>query len=168
MSLNNLNDIFVSLLHTITITLSMKKGILSFLLLAAFLSFNSVSAQNRTCGTDHAVRTALNSHPELQIQMDELEEFTQNYSMSTERVTRVIPIVFHVIHNYGQENISKEQILDAVRIINEDFQLQNEDQSSVRVGQKLFNRWVAPVISNTPAPSSQSYSEYYKSLSKQS
>jgi hypothetical protein len=44
----------------------------------------------------------------------------------------------------------------------------NEDQSSVRVGQKLFNRWVAPVISNTPAPSSQSYSEYYKSLSKQS
>ena len=131
MSLNNLNDIFVSLLHTITITLSMKKGILSFLLLAAFISFNSVSAQNRTCGTDHAVRTALNSHPELQIQMDELEEFTQHYSMSTERVTRVIPIVFHVIHNYGQENISKEQILDAVRIINEDFQLQNEDQSSV-------------------------------------
>jgi hypothetical protein len=43
----------------------------------------------------------------------------------------------------------------------------NEDQSSIRVGQKLFNRWVAPVISNTPAPSSQSYSEYYKSLSKQ-
>lgn len=39
-----------------------------------------------------------------------------------------------------------------------------EDQSSVRVGQKLFNRWVAPVISNTPAPSAQSYSEYYKSL----
>ncbi len=43
----------------------------------------------------------------------------------------------------------------------------NEDESSVRVGQKLFNRWVAPIISNTPAPSSQSYSEYYRSLTKQ-
>jgi hypothetical protein len=43
----------------------------------------------------------------------------------------------------------------------------NEDESSVRVGQKLFNRWVAPIINNTPAPSSQSYSEYYRSLTKQ-
>lgn len=109
----------------------MKRGILSYLLASAIISFTTVSAQNQECGTDHAVRTALNAHPELQIQMDELEEFTDSYSMNTERVTRVIPIVFHVIHNYGQENISKEQILDAVRIINEDFQLQNEDQSSV-------------------------------------
>ena len=41
----------------------------------------------------------------------------------------------------------------------------NEDQSSVRVGQKLFNRWVAPIISNVPVPSTQSYSDYYKSVS---
>jgi len=41
----------------------------------------------------------------------------------------------------------------------------NEDESSVRVGQKLFNRWVAPILSNTPSPQTQSYSEYYRSLS---
>jgi hypothetical protein len=41
----------------------------------------------------------------------------------------------------------------------------NEDESSVRVGQKLFNRWVAPIISNVPVPSTQSYSEYYKTIS---
>jgi hypothetical protein len=39
-----------------------------------------------------------------------------------------------------------------------------EDESSVRVGQKLFQRWVAPILSNTPAPSSMSYEEYYRSL----
>ena len=39
-----------------------------------------------------------------------------------------------------------------------------ENDASIRVGQKLFNRWVAPVISNVPAPSTQSYEEYYRSL----
>lgn len=39
-----------------------------------------------------------------------------------------------------------------------------EDEASVRVGQKLFNRWVAPVLSNTQAPQTLSYEEYYRSL----
>lgn len=41
-----------------------------------------------------------------------------------------------------------------------------EDESSVRVGQKLFNRWVAPAINGTAAPETMSYSQYYKSLKK--
>jgi len=40
-----------------------------------------------------------------------------------------------------------------------------EDQASVAVGQKLFNRYVAPVVQNQPAPPSLSYSEYYKQFS---
>lgn len=42
-----------------------------------------------------------------------------------------------------------------------------EDEASVRVGQKLFNRWVAPVLSNTPTPSTQTYEQYYRSLQGQ-
>ena len=38
----------------------------------------------------------------------------------------------------------------------------NEDEASVRVGQKLFNRYVDPVIKNQPAPPTLSYEEYYK------
>src|SRR4030095_4074136 len=43
----------------------------------------------------------------------------------------IIPIVFHVIHDYGYENITDEQVRDAVRIINEDFQKMNADTSIV-------------------------------------
>ena len=42
-----------------------------------------------------------------------------------------------------------------------------ENDASIRVGQKLFNRWVAPIISNVPTPSTQSYEEYYRSLQGQ-
>lgn len=40
-----------------------------------------------------------------------------------------------------------------------------EDEASVQVGQKLFDRWVAPVLSNAPPQPTQSYEEFYRSLS---
>lgn len=109
----------------------MKKGILAVCVSVLSLSSFQAQAQNKTCGTSHAVQEALANNPALQAERQQLEEFTQNYTMGAERVHRIIPVVFHVIHNYGPENISKEQILDALRIINEDYQLQNEDQSEV-------------------------------------
>lgn len=42
-----------------------------------------------------------------------------------------IPVVFHVIHDYGVENISRAQIEDAVAILNEDFQKMNSDTNIV-------------------------------------
>jgi PKD repeat protein len=44
----------------------------------------------------------------------------------------VIPVVFHIIHNNGPENISDEQIIDAVRILNQDYNKQNPDWTTVR------------------------------------
>jgi len=37
-----------------------------------------------------------------------------------------------------------------------------EDQASVIIGQKLFNKYVDPVVNNLPKPPSLSYEEYYK------
>jgi hypothetical protein len=37
-----------------------------------------------------------------------------------------------------------------------------EDEASIVVGQKLFNRYVDPVIKNQPAPPTLSYEDYYK------
>ncbi|MBK6341814.1 MAG: PKD domain-containing protein [Flavobacteriales bacterium] len=42
----------------------------------------------------------------------------------------VIPVVFHVIHNNGTENISDAQVQDAVRILNEDYNKLNPDWTS--------------------------------------
>lgn len=44
---------------------------------------------------------------------------------STDR--KIIPVVFHVLHQNGLENISDLQIFDAVRILNENFQKMNAD-----------------------------------------
>ncbi len=40
---------------------------------------------------------------------------------------RVIPVVVHVIHNYGSENISDAQVIDAIQKLNIDFSKQNAD-----------------------------------------
>ena len=37
-----------------------------------------------------------------------------------------------------------------------------EEQASIAVGQKLYNRYVEPVVKNLPTPSSLSYEDYYK------
>ncbi|MEX1189951.1 MAG: M43 family zinc metalloprotease [Bacteroidia bacterium] len=105
----------------------------NFLPLAVFcfILLFKVNAQNLECGSTYAVQKALTENPQLLEEIEQLESFTENFEITGERVVRVVPIVFHVIHNYGIENISKEQILDAVRIINEDFNLDNEDQSEV-------------------------------------
>lgn len=43
-----------------------------------------------------------------------------------------IPIVFHILHNNGVENISNEQIFDAVEILNRDYRLLNQDANNVQ------------------------------------
>lgn len=40
---------------------------------------------------------------------------------------RVIPVVFHVIHKYGLENISRAQVEDAIERLNIDYNKQNPD-----------------------------------------
>lgn len=42
-----------------------------------------------------------------------------------------IPVVFHVLHNGGTENISDDQVLDALSILNRDYRLQNADAANV-------------------------------------
>ena len=56
----------------------------------------------------------------------------ESLDLKTKKATRIIPVVFHVIHAYGDENISKAQIEDQLRVVNEDFQRQNADASQTR------------------------------------
>ncbi len=66
-----------------------------------------------------------------------LEQFTADYirthaPQKGERgVNYVIPIVFHIIHTGGPENISNEQVYSAVDILNEDYQKLNSDAANV-------------------------------------
>ncbi len=63
-----------------------------------------------------------------------LEQFTRDFDApGTDRdeAGYLIPVVFHIIHENGSENISNAQIEDAVRILNEDFRRLNEDWDNV-------------------------------------
>jgi PKD repeat protein len=42
-----------------------------------------------------------------------------------------IPVVFHLLHNEGDEKISTAQIMDALSILNRDYNLQNADANNV-------------------------------------
>ena len=60
------------------------------------------------------------------------EEFQQKLRNPLEKgVVYKIPVVFHVLHSEGLENISDEQIYDAMSLLNRDFRKQNPDTALV-------------------------------------
>lgn len=111
----------------------MKKIILFFILL-----LNTVcgySQDFKHCGTDEVFRQLLLDQPQLLQQREKFEEFIGDYSSSNKRNASaqvyVIPVVFHIVHNYGIENISDAQVLDAINIMNRDFRKLNADTAQV-------------------------------------
>lgn len=96
------------------------------LLLASSVAFAQVP-----CGTTKAVQDALTIRPQGVIDMQTLETETENFVPSNERALKIIPVVVHIIHNYGPENVSKAQVLNAISILNRDFQLLNADTASI-------------------------------------
>ncbi len=116
----------------------MKKFYAFVFILSLLINTTTLFAQERKhCFTDEVYHEALLNHPEILQQQQALEEFTQDFIRNNQpqqrgaSVVYVIPIVFHIIHNYGAENISDAQVLDAVRILNRDYNLQNADTSEV-------------------------------------
>ena len=66
---------------------------------------------------------------------DDLEQFTRDFEAAynpAERNVYIIPVVFHVIHDNGPENISDAQIVDAMRVLNNDFNKLNTDWPNVK------------------------------------
>ena len=88
------------------------------------------------CGTTEKLNAIFVANPQLKQEYlqreSELAVLDQqmyvtgyNQSAKSQSVVYIIPVVFHVIHQGGSENISDEQIHDAVRILNEDFRKLN-------------------------------------------
>jgi PKD repeat protein len=88
------------------------------------------------CGTTEKSQAKRNADPSIWIQQEQLSRFVKEWVANHEADLRdeelyVIPIVFHVIHDYGYENLSDDQVKDAVRILNEDFRKLNADTSQI-------------------------------------
>jgi PKD repeat protein len=105
------------------------------------------SAQNEyNCGTSEARQALHAAHPELvQKEIDyekelalQIQNKKQQKSAQSAEVIYTIPIVFHVIHTFGSENISDAQIFDQVNILNRDYAKLNADTSQI-VGNSPFD-----------------------------
>lgn len=88
----------------------------------------------RWCGTAERMNAMLlNPEQALILQQDELirqQEAMQGVN-TPKGTIYTIPIVFHVLHNNGTENVSEAQIFNALEVINRDFRLMNPDTADI-------------------------------------
>jgi PKD repeat protein len=114
----------------------MKKITLLFLTFLMVLSFAKAQQLQYWCATSEVNNAAMQNDPNIAPMQQQLEEFTKEY-MKNNHVPNsnrssgvpqyIIPVVVHVIHDCGVENISDAQIHDMMRIINEDYAKLNAD-----------------------------------------
>lgn len=100
-------------------------------------SINPVTGEPVKYCSQHTKHAELMQNPQYAQQyaidqeiLRQQEELLAN-SAPTRGTIYKIPVVFHVLHNGGPENISREQILDALRIMNRDWRKQNADTANV-------------------------------------
>ncbi len=110
------------------------------LLVASVFFYGNIFSQTPLhCGADEMRISTLKQNPEIAkavIKRDaELESYTQNFTQTQSKnaniATYVIPVVFHVIHNYGVENISDAQLKDGLDIVNKTFNKTHPNTSTI-------------------------------------
>ncbi|MFA6261635.1 MAG: M43 family zinc metalloprotease [Bacteroidia bacterium] len=98
-----------------------------FLIICLFISsFQFIQAQEIIpCATDELYREAIVRDPSLLKKEDDanalIRQQMNSLLMHKSATVRYVPVVFHIIHNNGFENISQAQIMDQLRILNEDY-----------------------------------------------
>jgi PKD repeat protein len=123
------------------LSLHFKLTMKNFLFLAVvFLTGQTLKSQ---CLTDHISDNHDKEHGILDSFYYQMEsavtEYKNSQGTNVRRAKFIVPVVFHIIHNGGAENISKEQILDQLRVVNEDFSNTNADKSMLRTYFKNLN-----------------------------
>ncbi len=115
----------------------------AFLLVSAYAQ----AQQILPCSTDERYRELLKRYPELKVYEEQLEAQLEARltNIKGARTTAVdttileVPIVIHVVHDFGNENIPDNVIFDAVAYWNKVYLKQNPDTISVI---EPFKKWV--------------------------
>lgn len=103
-----------------------------------FCCFNCLYAQ-KFCGQYEKTQELYQKHPELQQHIRDAEEQLNQEGLapkSQKRATSgcytyVIPVVFHILHNNGPENIPDHRIYEMIRRINLDYNKRNADTAFI-------------------------------------
>lgn len=109
----------------------MRKYIAALCILTGLAGVKNAAAQEHSCAAhviserslqDPAIRERRTAYMNAAAQW-----LTRNNVQRNSQNPVIVPVVFHIMHDNGEENISKAQILDQLRIMNEDFRRQNAD-----------------------------------------
>ena len=120
----------------------MKIRLLAALILFSIVGFAQHDHETEFSEDDIMLNETLKKmYPHLASDIDaeeaKLEKFTADYiahefqNPSRAGVDYIIPVVFHILHEDGPENITNTEVHDAMRILNEDFQMRNDDLGDV-------------------------------------
>ncbi len=120
----------------------MKNIIISFFLFQASFSFSQEQIKGldyRACSTAERYNEIINNNPILKGIIDQQNKFAQEWTLKNygkpiatnqngkKSILYIIPVVWHVIHNDGPENLSKAAIEEEIAKLNEDYQKLNAD-----------------------------------------
>ncbi len=105
-------------------------------LFAGSFSFAQQDGADHKCGTYTHQEEIFKMYPELEdryyahrLLLNSKMEASAN--IKSGEVLYTIPVVFHILHLYGSENISDDQVYDAMRVINEEFNSADPDSTNV-------------------------------------
>ncbi|MBL4594737.1 MAG: T9SS type A sorting domain-containing protein [Flavobacteriales bacterium] len=110
--------------------------IISALSLNAYSQVDLSEPDRINCGTAVINNQRLAQNPFLQSLKEEQEKQAKEYwknhiANKGGAISYTIPVVYHIIHNNGPENVSKATIEASIANLNEDFQKLNSDLSQV-------------------------------------
>ena len=101
---------------------------------ACSLTLSAVAQEPFVCGHDEMRRRLIESDPnflqrEAEYEAEIQQLIRENAEMRDEYIMVTIPVVFHVLHLGGRENISDEQIHDQIDILNRDYTKMNINEA---------------------------------------
>ena len=108
------------------------KRLLLTLIIGVTVGFSSNAQQEtKKCSTYDAMEDAFQMYPELRENYIANQVSNYNYTKSTDTFVYTIPVVFHILHQYGSENISDAQVYDAIKILNREFNAADPDSVDI-------------------------------------
>ncbi len=147
----------------------MKKILLLSTFLISSLSFSQEILLENWCMTSHKMNDLMSNPAYIQqLQLDDqirAEEEANGVVLPKGTVYK-IPIVFHILHNGGSENVDESQIFNALDVINRDFRALNADTAEVI---PLFKPLISDVeieyVLATKAPDGSCFKGYTRTQS---
>lgn len=118
----------------------MTKSLLTtfFITSCFFASAQTEQLAQDWCLTDEMHQHFMETDPNYAKNQQTLEAFTEQHiktykaspAYKSNAAVKIIPVVFHVIHQGGTENISDAQLMSMLDVLNEDYRRLNADASS--------------------------------------